>query len=152
MNFHSRVLAADAHRIKVDVFDFPGQERYLPLIVPYFPETRGIALVYDVTQSHSFEKLEECVMGAFSPCVLLVDLLRWLKFIDGHAPDNTARILVGNNSGNTSLRQVAVSDGKSAAKKHKMRFIETDFRTGSNVDLLFETYFCSYWHYYLFGG
>lgn len=70
---------------------------------------------------------------------VLVTFASWLKFIDEHAPEKTVRVLVGNNAGNASLRQVSEEDGRRAAMKNKMLFVETDFRTGKNVDLLFET-------------
>ena len=47
-------------------------------------------------------------------------------------------VLIGNKTDAEAERQVSTEKGQELAKKHKIMFLETSAKTGSNVDNIFQ--------------
>lgn len=109
-------------KIEFCVWDTAGQERYRSLAPMYFNGASLAFLVFDITNTHSFEALDS-----------FVDLLRqkapeWVKFI-----------LIGNKADLSSKRQVTSEVAEDYAAKIGAEFyIETSAKSGIGVNELFE--------------
>lgn len=79
-------------------------------------------MVYDVTNSESFDHVEE-----------------WLSEVDRYANENTSKLLVGNKADLTEEKQVSEGTAQSFADKLSIPFLETSAKTATNVDAAFLT-------------
>lgn len=116
-----RILLA-GRRLKLQVFDTAGQERYRTITASYYRGSNGILLVYDISARESFEAIQN-----------------WLRQIELHADANVAKVLVGNKSDLDSLREVTYSEGSDLAHDYGMKFFETSAQEDVRVDEAFET-------------
>ena len=78
-------------------------------------------MVYDITDSETFENLNS-----------------WLMEIEKNASKDVYKILVGNKCDMESDRKVTVEQGKEFAQKYKMQFFETSAKNSINVQQAFE--------------
>eukprot|EP00743_Colponemidia_sp_Colp-15_P005024 GILK01005410.1.p1 GENE.GILK01005410.1~~GILK01005410.1.p1 ORF type:complete len:738 (-),score=130.52 GILK01005410.1:228-2381(-) len=96
----ANVIRLDEMR-KIKILDSSGQPRYQQFICRYYPRTRWIFVVYDVTRRQTFEHCAE-----------------WLKSMEG---GGVSILLVGNTWGikhNVREREVDVQDSKLLAVNH----------------------------------
>eukprot|EP00742_Colponemidia_sp_Colp-10_P005743 GILJ01006138.1.p1 GENE.GILJ01006138.1~~GILJ01006138.1.p1 ORF type:complete len:728 (+),score=104.45 GILJ01006138.1:41-2185(+) len=96
----ANVIRLDEMR-KIKILDSSGQPRYQHFICRYYPRTRWIFVVYDVTRRHTFEHCAE-----------------WLKSMEG---GGVSILLVGNTWGlkhKVREREVDVQDSKLLAVNH----------------------------------
>ena len=116
-------------RIKIDPFteanlqiwDTAGQELYRSLAKNYLHDSKGVLVVFDLTNEKSFEELDS-----------------WLEDINNTVSENVPKILVGNKS---DLQEKVISDEKASkyAEEHKMKYQIVSAKSGINIELLFET-------------
>lgn len=86
----------------------------------FYRNAAGAFLVYDITNSETFRKLDI-----------------WLKEMKENAKQNLVLILVGNKNDRDSERQVSKEEGLSFMKKNSISlFFETSAKTGENIDLV----------------
>jgi Ras-related protein Rab-11A len=123
MDFFTKELTDDEYSIKVQFWDTAGQEKYKSLASAYYKVSNGVILVYDVTQRHTFERLEH-----------------WLAEIRANSPTKLKMMLIGNKTDIEIDRQVSSDEGKEFAMKNDMFFWETSAKTnsGSFVHKAFE--------------
>ena len=67
------------YNVKLNVWDTSGQERFKSLTQTFFKGAQGVLIVYDITDSSSFEGLDE-----------------WIKNVEKFCPENAKIVLVGN--------------------------------------------------------
>ncbi|KAI6243134.1 Ras-related protein Rab-11A [Aphelenchoides fujianensis] len=101
--------------------DTAGQERFRSIGPAYYKGAVGALLVYDITDSNSFD-----------------NLARWLRDLELYADPGLLVVLVGNKS-DLSCRAVPTEDATAWARKNGFSFIETSAKDSSNVDLAFTT-------------
>ena len=83
----------------------------------------GILLVYDVSDSDSFENVRN-----------------WMRQIDQHASESVNKVLIGNKCDvEPSARQVTREQGEELAKSFGIKFFETSAKDGTSVDDAFVT-------------
>ena len=127
------VTLKDGSKLKVQVFDTAGQEKYRSVISHYIRKSLGVLLVYDITKKASFEACQE-----------------FYQQIQQLAEPDCVILLVGNKTDLESQREVPEKDGKKYAMDNKMYFIETSVVTKSQVNEAFEQLFeCIYFIYYI---
>mmetsp|Transcript_27440 Transcript_27440/g.72437 ORF Transcript_27440/g.72437 Transcript_27440/m.72437 type:complete len:194 (-) Transcript_27440:65-646(-) len=90
----------DNKKIKLQLLDTAGQERFKTITTAHYRNAMGILLVYDVTNEQSFRNIEE-----------------WLKNIEKHTSQPVNKILIGNKSDLASDRKVSTEAGKQLAGK-----------------------------------
>lgn len=74
-------------------------------------------LVYDITDSNSFQQIEN-----------------WLEKVQVNCPPNVTMMLVGNKADMEADRQVSKEEAMQYAKEKKMLFIETSAKNRTNID------------------
>jgi len=93
-----RTIQLDGKTIKLQIWDTAGQERFRTITSSYYRGAHGIIVVYDTTDSETFEHVKT-----------------WLHEIDRYASENVNKLLVGNKSDLTSKRQAGLESLPSCA-------------------------------------
>ena len=101
-------------KIKLEIWDTAGSERFRAITSKYYKGAMGIILVYDVSERKSFENVGE-----------------WMNQIDKETTDVT-KLLVGNKI--DLDRNVMKKEGEALSEKYKIPFIETSAKEADNVE------------------
>jgi len=122
VDFKIRTIQLDGKTIKLQIWDTAGQERFRTITSSYYRGAHGIIVVYDTTDSETFEHVKT-----------------WLHEIDRYASENVNKLLVGNKSDLTSKRQVETEAAKEFAGSVSIPFLETSAKNATNVEDAFMT-------------
>ena len=117
-----RTIQLEGKTIKLQIWDTAGQERFRTITSSYYRGAHGIIVVYDTTDSETFEHVKT-----------------WLHEIDRYASENVNKLLVGNKSDLTSKRQVETESAKEFAESVNIPFLETSAKNATNVEDAFMT-------------
>ena len=79
IEFNTKIAPCGDLKVKLQIWDTGGQERFRTIIPSYFRGAMGIFLVYDVTNEESFTNVR-----------------KWMEIITQHSAENVNRILIGN--------------------------------------------------------
>ena len=90
-----RTIDLDGKTIKLQIWDTAGQERFRTITSSYYRGAHGIIVVYDVTDTDSFDKVKQ-----------------WLHEIDRCACENVNKLLVGNKRDLTTKKAVDYNTAK----------------------------------------
>ncbi|KAJ4460008.1 putative Ras-related protein Rab-1A [Paratrimastix pyriformis] len=120
VDFKIRTIELDGKVVKLQIWDTAGQERFRTITSSYYRGAQGIIIVYDVTDSESFN-----------------DVQLWLNEIDRYASENVCKLLVGNKADMVTKRQVEAAQAQEFAERHSIPLIETSAKTGVNVEKAF---------------
>ena len=124
VEFGSKILKIYDINVKVQIWDTAGQERYRSVTSSYYKGSKGVLIVYDITNYSSFESVD-----------------RWINEFRMKSDENSAIVLVGNKNDNEELRKVTIEEGEEKAKKYNLGFFETSAKDGKNVDEAFKCLF-----------
>lgn len=122
IDFKIRTIEMDGKRIKLQIWDTAGQERFRTITTAYYRGAMGIILVYDVTDTKTFENIKN-----------------WIRNIEENASADVEKILLGNKCEVEEKRQVSKEKGECLAVEHGIKFLETSAKTGTNVEEAFLT-------------
>lgn len=111
------------HRVRLQVWDTGGQERFQAVTRQYYYRGQGFLLVYDVTQERSIFQLQR-----------YVEAIRE----NSRATAEPVIALVANKCDDQAQRQVSRAWGMEFARKHGLSCWEVSARTGTNVRQAFE--------------
>ena len=107
--------------VKLQVFDTAGQERFQQLTANYYKKADGVLLVYDCTDTKSFENVDT-----------------WSRTIYDQAPEGVSIFLICNKVDLENQRVVSLTDGEEMAQKHNMIYKEASALNGLGVEQVFE--------------
>jgi len=120
VDFYSKATNFKGKKVKLQIWDFGGEERFRFLLKQYCKGANGAFFLYDITNPTSLDKLPD-----------------WTQIIRQHAGDIPI-VLVGSKLDLEEYRKVPREDGILAAKKYNMAgFIEVSSKTGQNIDEVF---------------
>jgi len=122
VDFKIRTIEHDGKTIKLQIWDTAGQERFRTITSSYYRGAHGIIVVYDVTDSDTFDNVKQ-----------------WLQEIERYASENVKKLLVGNKSDLTQRKQVDFTTAKEYAKQLEIPFLETSAKANTNVEQAFIT-------------
>lgn len=120
VEFDTRILQVDGIPIKIQIWDTAGQERYNAVAPCYYRGSKGILLVYDITQRSTYEHID-----------------RWLKEIrenECNHSEDAVIMLVGNKTDLEQSRTVSTEEAQKFAEANNLLFIETSALSGSNIE------------------
>ena len=103
--------------INLQLWDTAGQERYRVLSKNYYNNSDAFIIVYDITNSKSFE-----------------NVTNWILQIKENASENVKSVLLGNKSDLEDKRVINEEKGKKLAKENNINFYETSAENGANID------------------
>ncbi|MFX1256591.1 MAG: Rab family GTPase [Promethearchaeota archaeon] len=121
VDFYSKIIKIDDKNIKLQIWDFGGEERFRFLLSQYCKGANGAFFLYDITNSITFNHLPD-----------------WTQIIREHA-GNIPIALVGSKNDLEEFRKVPKHDGIHAFKKYNLAsFTELSSKTGQNVENAFK--------------
>jgi len=122
VDFHPCMVKVNGKRVKLQIWDTAGQEKFRTITRSYYRGVAGVILAYDITRRSSFEALRSWV-----------DDIR-----EQTANPNVAIMLVGCKNDLESKREVSIDEGRAFADSHGLLFMETSAKTAMNVETAFE--------------
>ena len=124
VDFEVKSLTVDEQKVKLQIWDFGGEERFRFLLPTYVRGARGGLFLYDITNYSSIAHIYD-----------------WLSVIrkEIRAEDIFPIIVVGGKADLVENREVSSADGIKIARSRNVNgFIETSSKTGENVEKSFE--------------
>ena len=122
IDFEVKSLIVDGKKVKLQIWDFDGGERFRFLLPNYVRGADGALFIYDIANYTSINNIDD-----------------WLSVIRKEVRAEIPISLVGITSDEKNKRQVSVEDGKEIAKSRNLNgFIECNLKTGKNVEKAFE--------------
>ena len=120
--FTSKTITINDNKIKFDIWDTAGQEKFRAITKIFYKDAQVIVFVYEITTISTFEAIKDY----------------WYK----ESSDNsTAEIffVVGNKSDLYENEQVSDEEGKKFAKEIHGIYKSTSALSGGGIDRLFES-------------
>ena len=121
VDFRSKDITYDGRKIKLQIWDTAGEERYRTITASYYRGAHAIAIVFDLTKIETFEHVK-----------------KWLEDINKYAKENVLKFLIGNKSDLVQKRQVNFSDIRSFASRMNTTYFEVSAKNNENIDEFFE--------------
>ncbi len=120
IDFKMKTIDSGANKIKLQIWDTGGQERFRTMTRNYYEKAMGVVLVYDCTDAKSFHEVHN-----------------WLKQIENHVKHQVVTILVAAKKDRSDIA-VNPALGRELAADYKIEFFETSAKTGENINKPFE--------------
>jgi small GTP-binding protein len=121
VDFYSKTTNYDEKKVKLQIWDFGGEERFRFLLHQYCKGANAAFFLYNITIPSTFEHL-----------------LEWTQIIREHAGDIPI-LLVGTKLHLAAQRAITREDAIQASHLHNLSgFIEVSSKTGQNVEKLFD--------------
>ena len=117
IDFKIKTVEIDGKKIKLQIWDTSGQERFDAITRQYYRGAMGIILVYDITFAKSFDRTE-----------------KWIRNIQENATDDVEKVLLGNKCDMENHRVISKERGENLAKDYGMKFYETSAKNNINID------------------
>jgi len=113
----------DGKMVKTQIWDTAGQERFRVITSSYYRGSKGIMVVYDVSDRESFDHVR-----------------MWMQEIEKYASqDDACRVIVGNKCDlPNSKRVVTPEEGLMLAEELGVPFMETSARHAHNIEHIFD--------------
>ncbi|XP_039271189.1 ras-related protein Rab-8B-like [Styela clava] len=122
IDFKIRTIELDGKKIKLQIWDTAGQERFRTITTAYYRGAMGIMLVYDITNSKSFDNIKN-----------------WIRNIEEHASSDVEKMILGNKCDMNDKRAIAKESGQTLAVEYGIKFMETSAKASINVEEAFYT-------------
>lgn len=121
IDFNVKIVALDKDtKVKLQIWDTCGQERFRALTRSYYRNAQAIIIVYDITSRESFEKSKV-----------------WIKEVDHYVDKSVLVVLVGNKTDLYPKRKVEYFEGHKLAEEHFLNFFEVSAKYDNNIETLF---------------
>ena len=121
VDFCAKLIEVHGRRIRLELWDTAGQDRFRAIIHSYYRNAVGGLLVFDITNRESYDNLSV-----------------WLEDAQRNAgPYKPVFILVGNKTDQARQRHVSKKEALRFANKHDMDYYETSAKNGSNIEEVF---------------
>ena len=126
VDFRFRTLVLEGRRVKMQLWDTAGQEKFRTMTSTYYRSADVIFLVYDVSDQKSYDGLSEY----------------WGREVEANAPEVPFIVLVGTKSDQAFKREVKQLPGpfhtiKLGGTERSVRTIETSAKSSENVYEIF---------------
>jgi small GTP-binding protein len=103
-------------KVKLQIWDTAGQDRFRAITKNYYKGAHGIILVYDVTNINSFNNIKS-----------------WVSQIRENTTDKIKITFVGNKIDNEDLRKISTEEGEKLAAEYDAKFFETSAKENIRV-------------------
>ncbi|CAD8103658.1 unnamed protein product [Paramecium sonneborni] len=117
VEFSAKIIQVKQKRIKMQLWDTAGQERYRALTKGYYRGALGALIVFDVTNSDSFEALKE-----------------WIKHARDFSKPSIQIIIIGNKIDLEKERVISQQSAIQFCQENDVQYIETSATTGHQVN------------------
>ena len=120
LDYYSKDEIFNNKTINVKLWDTAGQERYKSLTQSYFKNAEGVIVVYDITNTESFDNLKF-----------------WINSIKANMENKNIFIpviIIGNKTDMEESREIMTEDAEKFAEENKYKYFETSAKTGEGID------------------
>ena len=121
VDFKTKDIIVNDKRVKLQIWDTAGHERFRTITTSYYRGAHGIVTVFDLTDRESFEHIE-----------------KWLDEINKYAKENVMRFLIGNKSDLVDKRQVQYEEARALSNRLNIYYVETSAKNNINVSDFFQ--------------
>ena len=123
VDFEVKSLEIDEKKVKLQIWDFGGEERFRFLLPTYVKGASGGLFMYDITNYSSLAHIDD-----------------WLTTIKKETETLFPIVAVGGKGDLAEQREVSAEEGINISKSRDVdAFIECSSKTGENVEETFET-------------
>mmetsp|Transcript_32303 Transcript_32303/g.52354 ORF Transcript_32303/g.52354 Transcript_32303/m.52354 type:complete len:211 (-) Transcript_32303:149-781(-) len=129
VDFEMKQTTVGGKKVNLQIWDTAGQERFRTITTSYYRSCDAILVVFDISDSTSFDNVE-----------------LWLEDVRSYAKPDVDVILIGNKVDLYLERKVPFETAKRFADNSGMSYIETSAKSHFNVEKAFNTaasYACS---------
>ncbi|TFG26465.1 MAG: GTP-binding protein [Promethearchaeota archaeon] len=120
VNLYSKCLKIENQNIRLNIWDFSGEQKFKFILPTYCKGADGAFLIYDITNRESFE-----------------DLRYWISFIKKYAK-NIPTMLIGTKLDLNEYRVVSKRNIKELIKEfNPLSYIELSSKSGNNIEIPF---------------
>lgn len=116
VDFKVKEIDCEGKKIKLQIWDSAGQERFRNITSSYYRNCHGIIIVYDITRHDTFAKVKE-----------------WIDEVRKFVP-TAPLLLVGNKADLEDQRQVTTAEAEELAKSQGLVLLETSAKTSLNIN------------------
>lgn len=120
LDYYSKEEIIDNKTIHIKLWDTAGEERYKSLTQNYFRNAEGVLLVFDVTNTDSFNNLKE-----------------WINSIKQNMEGKNIFIpiiIIGNKLDMEDQREISKEQAEKFVSENNYKYFETSAKTGEGVD------------------
>ncbi len=123
VDFEVKSLEIDEKKVKLQIWDFGGEERFRFLLPTYVKGASGGLFMYDVTNYSSLAHVDD-----------------WLTIIKKETDSLFSIVAAGGKGDLVEDREVSAEEGINISKSRDIdAFIECSSKTGENVEETFQT-------------
>jgi len=116
----TKTVTIGNQKIRVQLWDLAGQERYRSMAKAYYRGTHGVLLVLDITKKSSFE-----------------NLIFWLNEVNEYSNTDMTIMLLANKMDISNEQTVPSSELQEFAKKNNLFYEEVSAKDGTNIEKAF---------------
>ena len=116
IDLKARTLVVKNKKIKIQLWDTAGQEKYKAITKNLFLKVQGILIMYDITNEKSFTNLKN-----------------WVKLVKEECGKSMQMIIIGNKSDLVFERVIKKEKATNYSWEQGIQYIETSSKTGNNV-------------------
>jgi small GTP-binding protein len=120
-DFHSYTATVDGQSTKLQIWDTAGQERFRSISKAYFRNAVGAVLVFDITDSDSFDALTE-----------------WLQDLEVLASPNAWVVVAANKHDLAGRREIGEAEVKCFCERHCVEVVDTSAASGEGIAAAFQ--------------
>ena len=121
VDFHLKALELDGELIKLQIWDFAGEERFRFLFPSYIRGANGAVFMYDITNYGSLAHVDD-----------------WFEIVEKEIDYKLPIVFVGGKTDLIHLKEVSTKKAMGLAMaKDADGFIECSSKTGENVNKIF---------------
>ncbi|VDK30400.1 unnamed protein product [Gongylonema pulchrum] len=120
-SFLNKKLHVDGELVELSIWDTAGQEKFHALGPIYYRDSHGALLIYDITDSHSFEKVK-----------------MWVKELKRMLGDDVFLIIIGNKVDLERNRNVQMVEAADYAKSISAEHFETSAKDNIGITQVFD--------------
>ena len=106
--FGTKNIEIEGKKIKLQIWDTAGEERYKSITSSYYKGTKGAFIVYDITRKITFDYID-----------------KWIENLKNNGDENIMIYLIGNKSDLNDMREVHKEEAMSKAHNFNIAFMET---------------------------
>lgn len=121
VNIAVKIVDVGGKKVKLDIFDTGGQERFRPLRQRYYKGASAAVFVYDMTRAESAVSVQD----------------RWVADVESVVPEGFERMVIANKADLGSERTVSEYAGQQLAQRIGAIYTETSALDGRNVEQAF---------------
>ena len=104
--------------VKIQLWDTAGQEKYKTITSLNYKDSRGIILVYDISDHNTF-----------------LNLHKWLEDSKQNINNDVKCLMIGNKSDLEDKRKVTQEEALQFAEQHEVGFFETSAKTNTDKEI-----------------